>query len=117
MQIIYENEDYLIINKPSGLIVHGGAHIEEKTLVDFLLEKYPNLKNVGEDPERPAIVHRLDKEASGLMVIPKNNKSFDHFKDLFKNRKIEKEYIALVHGALNKDEAVIDFPIKDRARA
>jgi 23S rRNA pseudouridine1911/1915/1917 synthase len=109
---IYENEDYLVINKPAGLTVHGGAHIKEKTLVDFLLEKYPDLKNVGEDPDRPAIVHRLDKEASGLMIIPKNNKSFEYFKELFKSRKIEKEYIALVHGKLSKDEDLIDFPIK-----
>lgn len=109
---IYENEDYLIIKKTAGLIVHGSDHIKEKTLVDFLLEKYPYLKNVGEDPARPAIVHRLDKEASGLMIIPKNNKSFEYFKDLFKKRKIEKEYIALVHGKVSKDEDVIDFPIK-----
>jgi len=112
IKIVYENEDYFIINKPAGLTVHGGTHIKEKTLVDFLLEKYPDLKNVGEDPDRPAIVHRLDKEASGLMVIPRNNKSFEYFKDLFKTRKIEKEYIALVHGKLSKDEDVIDFPIK-----
>lgn len=112
MKIIYENEDYLIINKPAGLTVHGGAHIKEKTLVDFLLEKYPELKNVGEDPDRPAIVHRLDKEASGLMIIPKNNKSFEYFKDLFKTRKIEKEYIALVYGKIEKEEGLIDFPIK-----
>ena len=112
MKIIYENEDYLIINKPAGLIVHGGNGVEEKTLVDFLLEKYPQLENIGEDPERPAIVHRLDKEASGLMIIPKNNPSFKYFKSLFQERKIEKEYTALVYGQLSKDEDVINFPIK-----
>ncbi|HOZ53638.1 MAG TPA: RNA pseudouridine synthase [bacterium] len=112
IQIIENNENYLIINKPAGLIVHGGNSIKEPTLTDWLIEKYPELKNVGEDPVRPAIVHRLDKEASGLMIIPKNNEAFEYFKEKFKTRKIEKEYIALVFGSLDKDQDIIDFPIK-----
>ncbi len=112
IQIIEDNKDYLIINKPAGLIVHGGASIKEPTLVDWLLEEYPELKNVGEDPIRPAIVHRLDKEASGLMIITKNNSAFEYYKEQFKSRKIEKEYLALVFGNLDKNEDIIDFPIK-----
>ncbi|MFA5644103.1 MAG: RNA pseudouridine synthase [Patescibacteria group bacterium] len=112
IEIIKETNDYLIINKPAGLIVHGGDKITEPTLVDWLLKKYPHLKNVGEDPARPAIVHRLDKEASGLMIIPKNNLAFEYFKDQFKKRKIKKEYQTLVFGKISKDEDVIDFPIK-----
>jgi len=112
VKIIQENKDYLIIYKPAGLIVHGGNGIDEPTLVDFLITKYPELEKVGEDPIRPAIVHRLDKEVSGLMIIPRNNSSFDYFKEQFKSRKIKKEYLALVLGKIDKDEGVIDFPIK-----
>ncbi|HPT08279.1 MAG TPA: RNA pseudouridine synthase [bacterium] len=111
IQIIKETSDYLIINKPANLIVHGGSGITEKTLVDYLIEKYPKLQKVGEDPLRPGIVHRLDKEASGLMIIAKNNIAFNYFKNQFKDRKITKEYIALVSGKLDKDEGLIDFPI------
>ncbi len=109
--ILYENNDYLIINKPAGLTVHGGPHIDEPVLTDWILEKYPNLKDVGEDPYRPAIVHRLDKEASGLMIIVKNNPTFEYFKKQFQDRNIEKEYIALVLGQIRRDEGTIDFPI------
>lgn len=112
VQILKDEKNYLIINKPAGLIVHGGVSIKEPTLVDWLLEKYPELKEVGENPIRPAIVHRLDKEASGLMIIPKNNEAFKYFKEQFKSRKIKKEYFALVFGSLDKDEDLIDFPIK-----
>ncbi len=110
--IIFENEDYLIINKPAGLIVHGGPGITEPALTDWLRKLYPFIENVGEDPLRPGLVHRLDKEASGLMVIAKNQKSFDHFKKQFKNRRITKKYIALAYGHINKDEDIINFPIK-----
>lgn len=116
IKIIEENNDYLIINKPAGLTVHGGPHIKEKTLVDWLLKKYPELKEVGEDPYRPAIVHRLDKEASGLMIIVKNNKAFSYFKKQFQSRKIKKEYLTLVCGKIEKDEGVIDFPIVRSSR-
>lgn len=111
-EIIFENEDYIVLNKPSGLISHGGPSIDERTLVDFLKEKYPEIHDVGEDPLRPGLVHRLDKEASGLMVVAKNQKSFNHLKKQFQTRKVNKNYIALVHGKINKDEDTINFPIK-----
>lgn len=114
--IIHNHPDFLIINKPAGLIVHGADHIEEKTLADFLVEKYPDLKKIGEDPDRPAIVHRLDKEASGLMVIPKNQDFFDSLKKQFGKRTIKKEYTALVHGAIEKESDLIKFPIKKSAK-
>jgi 23S rRNA pseudouridine1911/1915/1917 synthase len=111
-EIIFENEDYLILNKPAGLIVHGGPGIEGKTLCDFLISHYPPIKTVGEDPNRPGIVHRLDKEASGLMVVAKNQKSFNYFKKQFQDRKIVKEYTALAYGQIAKDEETINFAIK-----
>lgn len=111
-EIIFENQDYLVINKPAGLAVHGGGNIKDKTLADFLIEKYPEIKNVGDDPIRPGLVHRLDKEVSGLMVIAKNNETFEHLKNQFKDRDINKEYTALVHGKIINDSGEIDFPIK-----
>ncbi|MFH1427702.1 MAG: RluA family pseudouridine synthase [Patescibacteria group bacterium] len=112
IKIISETEDYLVINKPAGLIVHGAEHINEPTLVDWLLKKYPKIKSVGEDSSRPGIVHRLDRDVSGLMVIAKTNAVFESIKKQFKKREVKKEYTALVYGAINKNEDLINFPIK-----
>jgi 23S rRNA pseudouridine1911/1915/1917 synthase len=114
-QIIAETEDYLVIDKPAGLIVHGAPGITEKTLVDWLIAHYPKIKSVGDDESRPGIVHRLDKEASGLMVIAKNQKSFDSLKKQFQKRQVTKKYLALVHGKIIKEDGCLNFPIK-RAR-
>jgi 23S rRNA pseudouridine1911/1915/1917 synthase len=111
-EIIFENDDYLVINKPAGLAVHGGGNIKEETLADLLLKKYPQIKNVGDDPIRPGIVHRLDKEVSGLMVVAKNQETFSNLKNQFKDRDVNKEYIALVHGKTVNDFGEINFPIK-----
>jgi len=111
-EIIFENEDYLVINKPAGIAVHGGGNIKDKTIADFLIERYPDIENVGDDPIRPGIVHRLDKEVSGLMVIAKNNETFSLLKNQFKDRDVNKEYVALVHGKMTTDFGSINFPIK-----
>jgi len=111
-EIIFENEDYLVINKPAGIAVHGGGNIKEPTIADLLIERYPEIKEVGDDPIRPGIVHRLDKEVSGLMVIAKNQDTFLLLKNQFKDRDINKEYVALVHGKVIADSGVINFPIK-----
>ena len=111
-KIIFEDEDFMVIDKPAGLIVHGAPGVEEDTLADLLIAKYPDLASVGEDALRPGIVHRLDKDVSGLMVIAKNNKAFLHLKNQFKDRDVNKTYLALVHGVLNKDYDDINFPIK-----
>jgi len=111
-KIIFENNNYLVIDKPAGLLVHGAPHIKEATLVSWLLKKYPDIKDVGEDPARPGIVHRLDKDVSGLMVIPKNQATYEMLKEQFQTRTIKKEYTALVYGKIFKDEEEINFPIK-----
>ncbi len=111
IEIIFENESVLVVNKPAGLIVHEADSSEEKTLADYLVKKYPVLKGVGEDPKRPGIVHRLDKEASGLMVVAKNNEVFEFIKKQFKKRTVKKEYTALAYGKISKDEGEILFPI------
>ena len=110
-EIISETKDYLVINKPAGLAVHAGGNLKEATLVDWLIAHYPKIKKIGDDPIRPGLVHRLDKDVSGLMVIAKNQKSFLNLKEQFKDREVNKEYLALVHGKLSRDEGSIDFPI------
>lgn len=111
VKIIAETPDYLIVEKPSGMLTHPTQAEEKTTLVDWLIKKYPKIKNVGEDKIRPGIVHRLDKEASGLLVVAKTQKMFNYLKEQFKNREVKKEYIVLVHGRIAKDWDEINFPI------
>lgn len=111
IRIIDDNPDYLVIEKPSGLLVHPTDKGETNTLIDWVVSQYPAVKNIGEDPRRAAIVHRLDKEVSGLMVIPKTQEAFEYFKRLFKLRQIEKRYSALVYGEVKSDTGEINFPI------
>ncbi|MFA5048087.1 MAG: RluA family pseudouridine synthase [Patescibacteria group bacterium] len=111
IKIIADEPNFLIIEKPAGLLVHPTERNETDTLIDWLLEKYPALRKIGENPQRPALVHRLDKEVSGLMLIPKTQDAFDYFKSQFKEHTITKKYITLVEGEVNKDEGEIDLPI------
>ena len=110
-QIIADTPDYIVINKPTGMLSHPTMAKETNTVANFVTKKYPKIKKVGDDPIRPGIVHRLDKEASGLMVIAKTTKMFNSLKDQFKNRTIEKEYLALAHGKVARDWGEINFPI------
>jgi len=111
LNIIDKTTDYLVINKLSGLIVHGAPHIKEPSLVDCLIKKFPRIKKVGDNPARPGIVHRLDKLASGLMLIARTNESFDSLKKQFQERTVTKYYTALVYGQIEAGEGKIDFPI------
>lgn len=112
IDIIHEDDNYFIVHKPAGLLSHESKHlINEPSLAGIMSEKYKSLASVGEDLSRPAIVHRLDKEVSGLMIIPKTNPSFQFFKNSFKKRLIEKTYKALVLGTPKQDEVLINFPI------
>ena len=112
LKIIYEDNDLLVIDKPAGMIVFPeGAGIppgrgEEKTLIDLLLEKYPELKNVGKTP-RYGIIHRLDKDTSGILLVAKNNKSLIFSQKQFKDRRVEKRYIALVIGNIKGKQGII----------
>ncbi|MDP3899980.1 MAG: RluA family pseudouridine synthase [bacterium] len=114
--IVLETKEYLVINKPAGLIVHGGEGIKEETLTDLLIKQYPQIKKVGEDPLRPGIVHRLDKEVSGLLVVALTNEMFDHLKRQFIQRQVTKKYLALVHEKIEKDYDEIGFPIARSAK-
>jgi len=106
MNVIYQDKNILVIDKPAGLLVHPVKN-EKNTLTDWLIKNYPEIKNVGDSPIRPGIVHRLDKDTSGLIVIAKNQKTFDFLKNQFKNREIEKKYLALVHGKLKEKTGII----------
>ncbi|MDQ5931451.1 MAG: rRNA synthase [Patescibacteria group bacterium] len=116
--IIEQTDDYVVIVKPAGLLVHpADSSPDEPTLVDWLVEKFPQIKTVGDEPElRPGIVHRLDREASGLMVIALNQKTFDALKMQFQDRTIEKEYLVLVHGKMLREFGEINLPIGRMSR-
>ena len=119
LEIVYEDDDMAVINKPKGLVVHPAAGNWDGTLVNSLLYHMDTLSTVG-GPLRPGIVHRLDKDTSGLIVIAKNNKTHDYLKKQLQKRLVQRHYLALVHGSLSVDEGVIDAPIgrnpKDRKR-
>ena len=111
LKIIYQDENLLVLEKPAGMIVFPEGKIKEKTLVDFLLEKYPELKKVAQAP-RYGVVHRLDKETSGILLVAKNEKALKFFQRQFKERKVIKKYLALLHGKLKENfgriETLID---------
>ncbi len=111
IKVIHEDPNYLIVYKPAQVIVHGGIGVKEKTLIDILSDKYPYLLVVGEDTNRLAIVHRLDKESSGLLIVPKNQEAFHYFKNLFQSRQIRKNYKALVYGQIERENFTLNFPL------
>jgi len=112
LDIVYQDNNLIVINKPSGLVVHAGVKNPKNTLVNALLSHYPGIKEVGDEPAlRPGIVHRLDKDVSGLMIIAKNNKTFQYLKKQFKQKKVKKVYTALVWGGFKKEKGGTDLPI------
>ena len=116
IHIIFENNDFLAINKPAGLLVHPiKKNSKEKTLVDWIIAKYPSIKKVGENSIRPGIVHRLDRDTSGIMLVMKNNKAFSYFKSLFQKREIKKMYLALVFGKTKKQLRKLKNPSKSKS--
>lgn len=109
LDILYEDSDLAVIDKPAGLVCHIGAGVRSGTLVNALLYHFGPL-DTG-DPVRPGIVHRLDKLTSGVMVVAKNAPSHRALSFQFKNRQVNKEYLALVYGRPPSDRGTIDMPI------
>jgi 23S rRNA pseudouridine1911/1915/1917 synthase len=113
LDILFEDDDILVVNKPAGLLVHAAASSPgEETLADALREHAPGLIGVGDEPEvRSGIVHRLDRDVSGVMVVAKTQPAFERLKEAFKAREVGKQYVALVYGKLPKDHDVITMNI------
>lgn len=111
IKVLYENADILIIDKPPGLVVHPASGYKGSTLVNQLLGHYKNIQEVGEEKSRPGIIHRLDKDTSGVMVVAKTMRMFEHLKDAFASRRIKKEYMALLCGRLPSKHGFINAMI------
>jgi len=120
LDVVYEDNDLAVVNKPAGMMVHAGAGSTDDarnrgTLVNALLHRFGKLSSGGEDELRPGIVHRLDKDTSGLLVIAKNDVTHRKLTELFSKRKVEKRYVALVHGWPKPDSGTVDAPVgRDR---
>ena len=120
LDIIYEDSDILVVNKQKGLVVHPGNGNPDGTLVNAIMNKCKDsLSGIGGEI-RPGIVHRIDKDTSGLLIIAKNDKDHINMSDQIKDHKVKKTYIALVRGKVKENEATIDMPIgrstKDRTK-
>lgn len=118
-QILYEDADVLVINKPAGLIVHSDGRTEEPSVAEWVLEHYPALASVGEpwtSPQgevvpRPGIVHRLDRDTSGVMILAKTQEAYEFLKEQFQSRTTEKTYRAFVYGQPSSDRGTIEAEI------
>jgi 23S rRNA pseudouridine1911/1915/1917 synthase len=110
LRVVYQDSDLIVIDKPAGLAAHPGPGHPDRTLVNAVLHLCPDIAGIGGEV-RPGIVHRLDKDTSGLMVIAKNQKAHTALSEQFKSRSVEKGYLALVHGRPARDEAIIEAPI------
>jgi len=117
--ILYEDKDMVVINKPAGLIVHPDGKRKEESVTDWMHSHYPESENVGEPIIlssgekilRPGIVHRIDRETSGALILAKTQEAFLSLKQQFQDRDIAKEYHSFVYGAMPKKEDVINRPI------
>lgn len=117
--VLYENDEVLVVNKPAGLVVHSDGRTKEDTLADWVLEKYPNVRGVGETIpltnggviEKWGIVHRIDRDTSGVLLIAKTQTSFLNLKSQFQARTIKKTYRTIAHGVFKEPVGTIDKPI------
>ncbi|MEX2052082.1 MAG: RluA family pseudouridine synthase [Candidatus Paceibacterota bacterium] len=114
IKILYEDANILVVDKPSGIAVHPDGRTKEKTLTDWVIKNYPRMKNVGEplgEISRPGVVHRLDRDTSGVLLLAKNQKAYEFLKNQFKERSIKKIYNAIVSGWPKNDRGVVNKPI------
>ncbi|MEI7810453.1 MAG: RluA family pseudouridine synthase [bacterium] len=118
IKILYEDKDILAINKPSGISVHADGRTKEKTLTDWILKNYPKMENVGEpmfyeekEIKRPGVVHRLDKDTSGVLLLAKTKKAHEFLKSQFQNREVKKVYNVVVSGWVKNDRGVVNKAI------
>ncbi|MEK7482978.1 MAG: RluA family pseudouridine synthase [Planctomycetota bacterium] len=109
LDILYQDEYLAVLNKPPGMVIHRAEHCDAKTMVNALLHHIGTLSNI--DPQRPGIVHRLDLETSGAILIAKTNETHLHLAQQFAARKIQKQYLALVRGHFPQETLFVDKPI------
>jgi len=110
LEVLYEDSDVIAINKPAGMVVHAGAGRHSGTLVNALVHRFGKLSNVGGDL-RPGIVHRLDRFTSGVILVARTDVAHRHLAEQFSSRKVEKIYLALVHGRVKAERARVTTPI------
>jgi len=110
LELLLVDDDFVIVNKPAGMVVHAGAGHSKGTLVNALLHRLGNLSAAG-GALRPGHVHRLDRETSGAMVVARNDKAHEHLSEQFRSRNVRKIYLALVHGKMPRDSGTITLPI------
>ncbi len=110
LDVLFVDDDFVIVNKPAGMVVHAGAGHARGTLVNALLHRLGKLSGAG-GALRPGIVHRLDRETSGAMVVARNDKAHEHLSEQFRSRNVRKIYLALVHGKMPRDSGTITLPI------
>lgn len=119
LDIVYEDSDLLVVNKPKGMVVHPSAGHQSGTLVNGLLYHCKDLSGIN-GIERPGIVHRIDKDTSGLLLVAKNDKAHSSLSEQLSNKDVERKYEAVVHGVINHDTGMVDAPIgrdpKDRQK-
>jgi len=120
IEVIYEDNDVAVINKPAGLVVHADGKREQNTVRDWFVENYPGSIGVGEEPittregveiHRDGIVHRLDKDTSGAMILCKTQEAYNHMKLQFQERTVQKTYTAIVYGSPSFDTKIVSQPI------
>ena len=114
IEILYEDEDILVINKPAGLVVHPDGRTKEPSVTEWFVSKFPGSKDVGEkigEIERPGVVHRIDRETSGILLLAKTKKGHSVLKEQFQEREIEKVYHLFVHGNVKDDRGTINLAI------
>jgi 23S rRNA pseudouridine1911/1915/1917 synthase len=114
VKLIFENEDFLVLDKPSGLVVNRSETHSGKTLQDYIEDINLSINSLEEESEfksRSGIVHRLDKDTSGIILIAKNPESFKYLQEKFKSREVQKKYLCLVLGQVGEDRFEIDAPI------
>ena len=112
--LLYDDASLVALNKPAGIQMHPAGNMERETVAHFVAQ-YPELSNVGGNPLRPGIVHRLDRETSGVLVVAKTEPAFQELKQLFQTRAIEKNYVALVYGHMPELQGFIDKPLMQRS--
>lgn len=111
MEVIYKDNDIIALNKPAGIPVHPDHFHRYGTVIQQVIKDFPDIQGVGDDYSRPGVVHRLDKDTSGILIVCRNNDAFNDVKKQFQERSVKKEYMLLVVGDIKNKNGMISLPI------